>query len=294
MRGGLGELASGKLSADCAGSLLPLQDYIAESDSLAVLHSQASKEGFKRQCTDGTATAAVPRLSADRYCAANAPSCVTINVDASVRPADLPQDGGVALLGSNVPRSLCAADQGVRWHPGSDGGHAGALPGGCRGTGRLHRLLLHRLLLLLPLTLLPLLLLLPLTLLPLLLLLLLTLLPLLLLLLLTLLPLLLLLLTLLPLLLLLLLTLLPLLLLLRRRRPAPPPLLSSAARGGPELRLPTCVLVPPNLCVQSDLGNISSEIRSLQEQSTSMSVRLKNRRTVQVGRAACCVQQFSS
>ena len=262
MRGGLGELASGKLSADCAGSLLPLQDYIAESDSLAVLHSQASKEGFKRQCTDGTATAAVPRLSADRYCAANAPSCVTINVDASVRPADLPQDGGVALLGSNVPRSLCAADQGVRWHPGSDGGHAGALPGGCRGTGRLHRLLLHRLLLLLPLTLLPLLLLLPLTL--------------------------------LPLLLLLLLTLLPLLLLLRRRRPAPPPLLSSAARGGPELRLPTCVLVPPNLCVQSDLGNISSEIRSLQEQSTSMSVRLKNRRTVQVGRAACCVQQFSS
>ncbi|PRW32567.1 vacuolar sorting-associated 52 A isoform A [Chlorella sorokiniana] len=32
---------------------------------------------------------------------------------------------------------------------------------------------------------------------------------------------------------------------------------------------------------QSDLGNISSEIRSLQEQSTSMSVRLKNRRTVQ-------------
>lgn len=32
---------------------------------------------------------------------------------------------------------------------------------------------------------------------------------------------------------------------------------------------------------QSDLGNISSEIRSLQEQSSSMSVRLKNRRTVQ-------------
>ena len=33
---------------------------------------------------------------------------------------------------------------------------------------------------------------------------------------------------------------------------------------------------------QSDLGNISQEIRSLQEQSSSMSVRLKNRRTVQV------------
>jgi hypothetical protein len=33
----------------------------------------------------------------------------------------------------------------------------------------------------------------------------------------------------------------------------------------------------------SDLGNISSEIRALQEQSTSMSVRLRNRRTVQVG-----------
>ncbi|KAL4421397.1 hypothetical protein ABPG75_010688 [Micractinium tetrahymenae] len=32
---------------------------------------------------------------------------------------------------------------------------------------------------------------------------------------------------------------------------------------------------------QSDLGNISSEIRALQEQSSSMSVRLKNRRTVQ-------------
>ena len=39
---------------------------------------------------------------------------------------------------------------------------------------------------------------------------------------------------------------------------------------------------PPML--QSDLGNISSEIRSLQEQSTSMSVRLKNRRTVQARR----------
>ena len=32
---------------------------------------------------------------------------------------------------------------------------------------------------------------------------------------------------------------------------------------------------------QSDLGSISTEIRSLQEQSSSMSVRLKNRRVVQ-------------
>ena len=32
---------------------------------------------------------------------------------------------------------------------------------------------------------------------------------------------------------------------------------------------------------QSDLGNVSGEIRSLQEQSSSMGVRLRNRRSVQ-------------
>lgn len=42
---------------------------------------------------------------------------------------------------------------------------------------------------------------------------------------------------------------------------------------------------------QSDLGNISSEIRALQEQSSSMSVRLKNRRTVQVGLPAAPAYQ---
>lgn len=33
---------------------------------------------------------------------------------------------------------------------------------------------------------------------------------------------------------------------------------------------------------QSDLGNISSEIRTLQEQSQSMSIKLKNRKIMQV------------
>ena len=42
---------------------------------------------------------------------------------------------------------------------------------------------------------------------------------------------------------------------------------------------------------QSDLGNVSAEIRSLQEQSSSMSVRLKNRRTVQVGAGAARAAQ---
>ena len=82
--GGRRELPNGKLSSDCAGFLLPLQDYIAESDSLAVLHSQASKGVGKRQCTDGMAAAAAPRSCADRSCAANAPSCVSITVYASV------------------------------------------------------------------------------------------------------------------------------------------------------------------------------------------------------------------
>lgn len=89
---------------------MPLQDYIAESDSLAALHSQASS-------------------GAGGHVHLRPPACGRAGWAADAvlvaRKLSLPH---LRHWKYTLVAPTCA-DQGVRRHPGADGGHAGAVPG---------------------------------------------------------------------------------------------------------------------------------------------------------------------